>query len=320
MRKGLSSTDLRAKLSVKKWPRWARILYRLVVSMLIAVVGSLLISTWFDTPKMAKIRRDNRLIENRYSILQEKLSLMEHTLADIKHRDHYVYRHLLGVDTINLPQTYAEYHDSKYAALQGDQYSELMTDTWRQMDRLIRLTYYASLSLDTTQDMAENKEEFTEVIPAIWPIDRTKLKRVSSLYGMRMHPTLGIWRKHEGIDLTAPKGTPIYASGKGVVSQSQWRNGYGELIEINHGFGYKSRYAHLSKRYVQPGDSVTRGQVIGEVGNTGVSSGAHLHYEVRYRENTVNPINYFNAEMSEEAYIDLVNQLDARTNKNESNE
>ena len=190
-----------------------------------------------------------------------------------------------------------------------------MTDTWRQMDRLTRNIYYASVSLDTTQQMAENKEEFSTVIPAIWPIDRTKLRHVSSLYGMRMHPTLGIWRKHEGIDLTAPIGTAVYASGNGVISQSQWRNGYGELIEVNHGFGYKSRYAHLSKRYVQVGDSVTRGQVIGEVGNTGVSSGPHLHYEVRYRDNTVNPIHYFNKDMSEEAYIDLMNQLEKSTEK-----
>ena len=313
----LSKIGLRRLSPIKKWPRWARIIFKLVVTLIITLVGSLVISIWFETPKMAKIRRDNRQIEAQYNILQEKIALTEHTLADIKHRDHYVYRPLLGVDTITLPQTYAEYHDSKYEPLMGDEYSDLMIDAWRQMDRLIRNTYYASLSLDTTQDMAENKEEFTEVIPAIWPIDRTKLTRVSSLYGMRMHPTLGIWRKHEGIDLTAPTGTPIYASGKGVVSQSQWRNGYGELIEINHGFGYKSRYAHLSKRYVQPGDSVMRGQVIGEVGNTGVSSGAHLHYEVRYRENTVNPINYFNAEMSEEAYVELMSQLDANTAKTE---
>ena len=241
--------------------------------------------------------------------------MAENTIADIKHRDHYVYRPLLGVDTIAMPQIYSDYNDSKYAALQNDTYSELMTDTWRQMDRLTRNIYYASVSLDTTQQMAENKEEFSTVIPAIWPIDRTKLRHVSSLYGMRMHPTLGIWRKHEGIDLTAPIGTAVYASGNGVISQSQWRNGYGELIEVNHGFGYKSRYAHLSKRYVQVGDSVTRGQVIGEVGNTGVSSGPHLHYEVRYRDNTVNPIHYFNKDMSEEAYIDLMNQLEKSTEK-----
>lgn len=288
---------------------------KIVIALIIALVGNMVVGIWYDTPKMAKIRRENRAIEKEYQILQERIALAENTIADIKHRDHYVYRPLLGVDTIAMPQIYSDYNDSKYAALQNDTYSELMTDTWRQMDRLTRNIYYASVSLDTTQQMAENKEEFSTVIPAIWPIDRTKLRHVSSLYGMRMHPTLGIWRKHEGIDLTAPIGTAVYASGNGVISQSQWRNGYGELIEVNHGFGYKSRYAHLSKRFVQVGDSVTRGQVIGEVGNTGVSSGPHLHYEVRYRDNTVNPIHYFNKDMSEEAYIDLMNQLEKSTEK-----
>lgn len=302
-------------VSTKRWSRGTRILTKIVIALIIALVGNMVVGIWHDTPKMAKIRRENRAIEKEYQILQERIALAENTIADIKHRDHYVYRPLLGVDTIAMPQIYSDYNDSKYAALQNDTYSELMTDTWRQMDRLTRNIYYASVSLDTTQQMAENKEEFSTVIPAIWPIDRTKLRHVSSLYGMRMHPTLGIWRKHEGIDLTAPIGTAVYASGNGVISQSQWRNGYGELIEVNHGFGYKSRYAHLSKRYVQVGDSVTRGQVIGEVGNTGVSSGPHLHYEVRYRDNTVNPIHYFNKDMSEEAYIDLMNQLEKSTEK-----
>ena len=301
--------------STKRWSRGTRILTKIVIALIIALVGNMVVGIWHDTPKMAKIRRENRAIEKEYQILQERIALAENTIADIKHRDHYVYRPLLGVDTIAMPQIYSDYNDSKYAALQNDTYSELMTDTWRQMDRLTRNIYYASVSLDTTQQMAENKEEFSTVIPAIWAIDRTKLRHVSSLYGMRMHPTLGIWRKHEGIDLTAPIGTAVYASGNGVISQSQWRNGYGELIEVNHGFGYKSRYAHLSKRYVQVGDSVTRGQVIGEVGNTGVSSGPHLHYEVRYRDNTVNPIHYFNKDMSEEAYIDLMNQLEKSTEK-----
>ena len=115
---------------------------------------------------------------------------------------------------------------------------------------------------------------------------------------------------HEGVDLTAPIGTAVYATGNGTVSQSQTRNGYGELIEIDHGFGYKTRYAHLSARFVKPGEKVTRGQVIGEVGNTGVSSGPHLHYEVRYRENSVNPIHFFNKDMSAESYKELMEQIE----------
>ena len=300
----------RRGFDINKCTRGYRIALKLLVALLIAVMSNVLISLWFDTPKMASIRRDNHYLKAQYNILQEKIRSAETTLSDIKHRDQFVYRPLLGIDTLDIPQVYAEYNDSKYASLPEGEYRELIEEGWRSLDRLTREIYYASRSLDDTQDLAENKEEFSTVIPAIWPIDRTKLKNVSSLYGMRKHPRYGYWKMHEGVDLSAPKGTPVYATGNAVVTRSSWQPGYGQLIELNHGFGYKTRYGHLSKRYVSPGDSVTRGQVIGEVGNTGVSSGSHLHYEVRFRDKTINPIHYFNKDMSPEAYIDLMNQLE----------
>lgn len=299
----------------KQWSKGYRVAFKLFVALVIAVVSNILISIWFDTPKMAIIRRDNQYLKAQYTILQEKIRAAEQTLADVRHRDQFVYRPLLGVDTLNIPQVYAEYNDSKYADLPTGEYEELIVEGWKSLDKLMREIYYASRSLDDTQDLAENKEEFSTVIPAIWPIDRTKLKDVSSLYGMRLHPRYGYWKMHEGVDLSAPKGTPVYATGNGVVVRASWQRGYGELIELNHGFGYKTRYGHLSKMYVSPGDSVTRGQVIGEVGNTGVSSGAHLHYEVRFRDKTVNPIHYFNKDMSPESYVDLMKQLEETVHK-----
>jgi murein DD-endopeptidase MepM/ murein hydrolase activator NlpD len=292
---------------------------RIVVALIIAAASNILISSFIDTPKISKIKRDNHHLVREFSILQEKIAASEQTLQDIKHRDHYVYRPLLGIDTITDPEilrVYSDYNDDKYAPYANDKYSELIVSGWRNLDHLTRQTYYASISLDKTQELATNKEEFSTVIPAIWPIDRTKLRSVSSLYGMRRHPRYGTWRKHEGVDLAAPKGTPVYATGNAVVSQACWRPGYGKLIELNHGFGYKTRYGHLSKIYINAGDSVTRGQVIGEVGNTGVSEGSHLHYEVRYRGNTVNPIHYFNKDMSPEAYVELMNQIEESTTKN----
>lgn len=300
---------------IKHWSRGYRIALRLFVALVIAVVSNILISIWFDTPKMVSIRHENQHLKAQFNILREKINSAEHMLDDIKHRDQFVYRPLLGIDTLNIPQVYAEYNDSKYADLSSGDYGEYIIEGWKSLDRLTREIYYASRALDDTQDLAENKEEFSTVIPAIWPIDRTKLKNVSSLYGMRKHPKYGYWKMHEGVDLSAPKGTPVYATGNAVVMRSGWRPGYGQLIELNHGFGYKTRYGHLSKMYVSPGDSVTRGQVIGEVGNTGVSSGAHLHYEVRFRDKTINPIHYFNKDMSPEAYVDLMKQLEETTNK-----
>jgi murein DD-endopeptidase MepM/ murein hydrolase activator NlpD len=259
------------------------------------------------------------MIEQEFAILQKRIYATEQQLSDIRHRDQYVYRPLLGIDTLSnkeIMRVYSEYNDSKYAKYQDGDYSEMIEEGWRNLDKLTRHVYLASVSLDATQDMATNKEEFSTIIPAIWPIDRTKLRSVSSLYGMRKHPRYGTWRKHEGVDLAAPKGTPVYATGNAVVREARWRNGYGNLVELNHGFGYKTRYGHLSKMYVREGDSVTRGQVIGEVGNTGVSEGAHLHYEVRFRGNTVNPIHYFNKDMSPESYMELMKQLEESISKN----
>lgn len=299
-----------------EWKRGYRVIVKLFMALLIAAVSQLIVSTYFDTPKANKIRRDNNRVMVEYNILMEKIASAEHTLADVKHRDQFVYRPLLGIDTLDLPKVYSEYNDSKYAEFEGVEYGDKITEGWKNLDRLTRKTYYSSLSLDDTQDLAENKEEFSTVIPAIWPIDRTKLKNVSSLYGMRVHPRYGTWRMHEGVDLSAPKGTSVYATGNAVVSRAGWQPGYGYLIELNHGFGYKTRYGHLSKMYVHAGDSVTRGQVIADVGNTGVSSGSHLHYEVRFRNKTVNPIHYFNKDMSPEAYVDLMQQLEISTVNN----
>lgn len=310
-----SVENKRRRVDINRLSKGYRIALRLLIALLIAVVSNILVSIWFDTPKMMSIRRENQFLKTQYSLLQDKIRSAETTLSDIKHRDQYVYRPLLGIDTLDIPQVYAEYNDSKYASIPEGEYADLIEEGWRSLDRLTREIYYASRSLDDTQDLAENKEEFSTVIPAIWPIDRTKLKNVSSLYGMRKHPRYGYWKMHEGVDLSAPKGTPVYATGNAVVTRSSWQPGYGQLIELNHGFGYKTRYGHLSKRYVSPGDSVTRGQVIGEVGNTGVSSGSHLHYEVRFRDKTINPIHYFNKDMSPEAYVDLMNQLDNNGDK-----
>ena len=152
---------------LQKLPKNYRLALRLLVALLIAVISNILISSWFDTPKMASIRRQNQRLKAEYSILQGKIRSAEHLLTDIKHRDQFVYRPLLGIDTLNIPQVYSEYNDSKYASFQGGEYSEIITEGWKSLDQLTRSIYYASLSLDDTQDLAENKEEFSTVIPAI---------------------------------------------------------------------------------------------------------------------------------------------------------
>ena len=290
--------------------------FRLFVAMIIAATSNILISSWTDTPKMSNIRRENKRLEDRYRILQGKIASAERTLSDLKHRDHYVYRPILGVDTLNIPEVYSDYLDTKYEYLTEDEYyGDVTRDAWVNLDRLMRKIYYASLSLDATQKLAQEKAEYSSIIPSIWPIDRTKLRKVSSLFGMRHHPTLDTWRMHDGVDLTAPIGTSVYATADGTISLSRVQGGYGDIIEINHGHGYTTRYAPLSARYVSEGDKVMRGQVIGDVGNTGTSTGPHLHYEVRYRNNPVNPVHYFDKDMSEESYKELMEQIESRLNE-----
>jgi murein DD-endopeptidase MepM/ murein hydrolase activator NlpD len=166
--------------------------------------------------------------------------------------------------------------------------------------------------LDELQQLSLDKEKFSTAIPAIWPIDRTKMRNKIGAFGYRMHPVYHRWKFHSGVDMPGRIGDPSYATGDGVVEfidRSRARHGYGTQVLINHGFGYKTRYAHLNKVHVAKGDTISRGQLIADMGNTGVSTSPHLHYEVIYKRSHVNPINYFDRNMSAEAYKSLMNQI-----------
>ena len=230
-------------------------------------------------------------------------------LNEIKHRDNRVYRTLFAADTLTIDGIYSPYPDSKYAALRGDDYSSLMTSTWIKLDELARKTYLESRSLDELQILAKNKENMSLAVPAIMPIDKKLLRGHIGAYGMRFHPKLHIWRPHKGIDLGGTIGDPIYATGNGTVKEveiTRSRRGYGTQIVIDHEFGYQTRYAHLDKVWVKEGDKIVRGQRIADLGNTGISTGPHLHYEVMYMGHHVNPINYINKNMSAEEFEDII--------------
>ena len=190
-----------------------RLLRKFLIGFIIILLLSGIYSIYFDTPKMARLRRRNADIERQYRILNDKILAAERTLDDMKHRDNRVYRPLLGIDTLDIAGVWNDYPEEKYAPLEGDMYSEVMIDSWRRMDHLARRMYLASVSLDDTQELAENKELFSTVIPALWPIDRTKLKYVSDPYGWGMHPQRGAWIFHEGIDLAAPVSHIWYFKG-----------------------------------------------------------------------------------------------------------
>lgn len=175
------------------------------------------------------------------------------------------------------------------------------------MDFLTRKAYVQSRSFDEITVLAKRKDELVKGIPAIMPISNKDLTRVASSFGMRIHPFYKVLKMHTGMDFTAPTGTEVYATGDGVVSKIQYaQRGYGYHLVIDHGFGYQTLYAHLSKILVRPGQKVKRGTVIGLVGNTGTSVAPHLHYEVRRNDQPVNPINYYFNDLTPEEYDKLI--------------
>ena len=300
-----------AKNTSKRRNRY-NILRQVLIGFIVISLLNMAISYLFYTPKMHRIAAENREIVMKYEILQDRIASLQSKLQEIRHRDHYVYRQLFSSDTLAIQGVYNPYPDSKYEHIVGDEYSELMFSTWRSFDAVVRQTYAASRSLDELQVLAKDKEHMSLAIPAIWPIDRTKLKAFYA-FGMRQkHPILKIRTMHKGVDMSTDYGVPVYATGDGVVEkveQGRRRRGYGRQVLINHKFGYKTRYAHLLKMFVKPGDKVQRGQLIGEVGSTGGSTGPHLHYEVIYMGRQVNPVNYFNRNMTSDEYRQLMENM-----------
>ena len=293
--------------------RTYRLIRKILIGFILVSIANVLFSYFFYTPKMYRIIRDNRDLVIKYRILQDRIRTSQRRVDEIRHRDNYVYRSLFSTDTVSIDGVWQPYPDTKYAPMAGDDFAPLMVGTWKQLDALARILYLESVSFDELQAFARDKEKMSSAIPAIWPIDRSALHNdhIGAFNLRRMHPVLGYIRPHKGIDLGCDRGTPVYATGDAVVevASSGGNGGYGHMVLLNHEFGYKTRYAHLSKVLVQPGERVARGQVIAETGNTGISSGPHLHYEVIHKGVPVNPINYFNRNMTPEEYERLMENM-----------
>ncbi len=307
-------TDTHREVSGERFRlRLYRVIRKLLLGFILVSVINVLFSYLFLTPKMYRINRDNRELMIKYRILQERIRTAQQHTDEIRHRDNHVYRTLFSSDTLSLPAVWQPYGDEKYAALQEDPFASLMVPTWKQLDHLARTLYLESRSFDELQQLSSDKEQMTLSIPAIWPIDRSELRgSIGAFNPHRFHPILKRIQPHNGVDFGCRRGTPIYATGDGVVEKAQtsgYNGGYGRQVVLNHGFGYKTRYAHLDKPLVARGDTVRRGQLIGLAGNTGRSTSSHLHYEVIYKGRPVNPVNYFNRHMTEEEYERLMEQM-----------
>ncbi len=291
-----------------------RLIRKILIGFILASLANFLFSYFFYTPKMYRILSDNRELTIRYRILQDRIRTAQRRVDEIRHRDNGVYRSLFATDTLSVPGVWQPYPDAKYASMADDDYAPLMIGTWKQLDALARTIYLESVSFDELQLLSKNKEQMATAVPAIWPIDRKALhnNHIGAFNPRRFHPILHRIVAHEGIDLGCDRGTPVYATGDATVELAEgagYNGGYGHQVLLNHEFGYKTRYAHLSDVLVKPGDKVKRGHIIARTGNTGRSSGPHLHYEVILKGTPVNPINYFNRNMSAEEYEELMENL-----------
>lgn len=292
--------------------RTYRLLRKVLVGFILVSIANLLFSYFFYTPKMYRILRENHELVIKYRILQDRIRTSARKIDDIRYRDNYVYRSLFGTDTLSIDGVWQPYPDMKYNHLEDDAFEPLMVSTWKQIDQLARLVYLESVSFDELQVYSRNKEKLAAAVPALWPIDRKRLKNdhIGAFNPRRLHPTLHIVRPHNGIDLGGKVGDPVFATGDATVQMTgSTQSGYGKQILLNHEFGYKTRYAHLSQILVKPGEKVVRGQMIGMVGNTGISTSAHLHYEVIHKGTPVNPVNYFDRNMSAADYDKLMDEM-----------
>ncbi len=289
-----------------------RRLRALLTGLIIVATVNFAFTQLLYTPKLYLLsdQRDDILL--KYEILKEKISAAQSSVNEIRVRDNELYRNIFGVDSLNIAQVDEPYPDSRYDFLPQSDYGLMMKQVWGELDFLAKGIYRNSISFDQLDMYVTDKESLSASIPAIWPLDRDKFKGNISAFGMRYHPIYKRYIMHKGVDLNCNRGDAIYATADGVVEKSETgyrRSGYGQMLLLNHGYGYKTRYAHLSKRLVKIGDRVKRGDIIGEAGNTGGSVGVHVHYEVIYNNIPVNPINYFDRYMTNEEYADITNRL-----------
>lgn len=279
----------------------------LVAALLCMVIGFFGIGQFLESPKEKTLKRELEFVKLNEQLHNKKITQLEAILKEIEQRDNNIYRLFFEVNPIPEEQRSSGIGGvNRYKSLEGFDNSEMVIDVSKNIDVLSKRLYVQSKSLDEILKLAENKEKLLAAIPAIQPVKNEDLTRMASGFGMRKDPFNKTWKMHWGMDFTAPTGTPIYASGDGkVVRVDQQSAGYGKHIRIDHGFGYLSLYAHLSRYNVRKGQKVKRGDLIGFVGNTGRSSGPHLHYEIHKNGEKLNPINFYYGNLSPEEFSAL---------------
>ncbi len=296
-------------LETPKSKTFMRILLISLSVLGVAFLFAILLFTFIKSPKEKAQARELEYMKLKYEILNDRLDDLEALMTDMEQRDNNLYRMMFEADPIPSQVRRSGFSDAdRYADLYGYMNSDLVVSAARKMDVIASQLYNQSVSYDSLFVMARNKSDMLAHIPAIFPLKETEVKYISSYFGYRPDPIYKIEKFHSGMDFTAALGTEAYATGDGVVydvERNEW--GYGNMVILDHGYGYKTRYAHLLKPAVRKGQKVKRGQVIGYIGATGKATGVHLHYEVLKNDDQIDPINFFYQDLTPDEY-DLILQ------------
>ena len=253
------------------------------------------------------LRNENVRLEAQYKVLSQRLSESLEVMEDIRQRDDNLYRVMFMAEPISEDIRKANYTSTnRYEAFEDLNNAELVIATTQKMDMLARQLYMQSQSFDEIVEFYKNHEDTLSHLPAIQPVANKDLKRTSSGYGYRIHPIYQTRIFHEGMDFSCDIGTPVYATADGVIKKAKWESGYGYTVLIDHGYGYETRYAHLKSFKVRAGQKVVRGETIALSGNSGRSSGPHVHYEVLQRGRHMNPAHYYFMDLNADQYDEMI--------------
>ena len=287
------------KIDVKKSDYYKKTVFGILSVLLTAFIGFIIFSQFLMSPNERAINRENENLKLNLDLFSKRIAESSAVLNQLQERDNNIYRMYFEANPIPNEQRKAGFGGvNRYKSLDGYDNSKMIKQLTKDIDILSKQLVIQSKSLDEIVILAKEKEKMLASIPAILPVKLVDLTRMASGYKWRMHPILKIRKFHKGMDFTAPTGTPIYASGNGKVIRSSRSATYGRVVYINHGYGYTTIYAHMSKIKAKRGQNVKRGDLIGYVGNTGRSVSAHLHYEVRKNGKALNPINFYYGDLT----------------------
>jgi murein DD-endopeptidase MepM/ murein hydrolase activator NlpD len=296
------------EVSLSIWKRFFKLLLWVAPSIIVGLILSLIFTKQVDSPKDVQLLKDLEVNQIELSRIKKDMDLASAVLDVLEKRDEDLYRVSLYAE--KMPQELnlaGSVKSSKYGYLDGYTNAELLKSTSEKLDHLEKRISNQSISFIELLNLAKQKEKMLSSIPAIQPIRNKELKKMASGYGYRIDPIYKTRKMHTGMDFTADIGTEVYVTGDGVVEDLEvnvW--GYGNCVVVNHSFGFKTRYAHLSAFKVQKGQIIKRGEIIGLVGTSGKSTGPHLHYEVEKNSSKVNPINYYHSDLTPQEYETLL--------------